>query len=131
QLIKRYELDKYCDPQTYSVGMKELWQVPAGRVTSGRVIHTFGWPSDNATYGGSFIYHLDQDRIAVGYVCGLDYQDPKLMPFELFQQLKHHPLIQPMLEGGTILSGGARAISAGGFQSLPQVEMPGAILIGD
>jgi electron-transferring-flavoprotein dehydrogenase len=131
QLVKRYELDKYCDPQTYSVGMKELWQVPAGRVTPGRVIHTFGWPSDNATYGGSFIYHLDQDRIAIGYVCGLDYQDPKLMPFELFQQLKHHPLIKPMLEGGTILSGGARAISAGGFQSLPQVEMPGAILIGD
>jgi electron-transferring-flavoprotein dehydrogenase len=131
QLIRRYELDKYCDPQTYSIGMKELWQVPAGRVTPGRIIHTFGWPSDNATYGGSFIYHLDQDRIAIGYVCGLDYQDPRLMPFELCQQLKHHPLIKPMLEGGSILSGGARAIAAGGFQSLPQVEMPGAILIGD
>ncbi len=131
QLIQRYELDKYCDPQTYSVGIKELWQVPAGRVTPGRIIHTVGWPADNATYGGSFLYHLDQDRIALGYVCGLDYRDPKLMPFELFQQLKHHPLVKPMLEGGSILSGGARAIAAGGFQSLPQVEMPGAILIGD
>jgi electron-transferring-flavoprotein dehydrogenase len=131
QLIKRYELDRHCDPQTYSIGMKELWQVPPGRVTPGKVVHTFGWPSDNATYGGSFIYHLDNDRVAIGYVCGLDYQDPKLMPFELFQQLKHHPLVKPLLEGGTILSGGARAIVAGGYQSLPQVEMPGAILIGD
>jgi electron-transferring-flavoprotein dehydrogenase len=111
--------------------MKELWQVRPGTAQPGRIIHTMGWPADANTYGGSFIYHLDQDRIAVGYVTGLDYKDPNLMPYELFQQFKHHPLVRPMLEGGTILSGGARAIAAGGFQSLPQVEMPGALLIGD
>jgi electron-transferring-flavoprotein dehydrogenase len=131
QLIARFQLDQFADPQAYSIGMKELWQVKPGTAQPGRIIHTMGWPADADTYGGSFIYHLDQDRIAIGYVTGLDYKDPNLMPYELFQQFKHHPLVRPMLEGGTILSGGARAIAAGGFQSLPQVEMPGALLIGD
>jgi len=130
QLVKRYELDKYSDPQSYSIGIKELWQLPQGRSQPGRIIHTMGWPSDQATYGGSFLYHLDQDRVAVGYVTGLDYADPKLMPWELFQQFKHHPFIRTQLEGGTILSAGARALAAGGWQALPQAEMPGAILIG-
>jgi electron-transferring-flavoprotein dehydrogenase len=86
---------------------------------------------DNRTYGGSFLYHLDKDRVAIGFVTGLDYEDPMLSPFEAFQQVKHHPLIRPLLEGGQILSAGARAISTGGWQGLPNSEMPGAILIGD
>ncbi|WP_440223891.1 4Fe-4S dicluster domain-containing protein [Dokdonella sp. MW10] len=131
QLVAKYALDKDCDPQTWSIGIKELWQLPPGRVEPGKVVHTVGWPADTKTYGGSFLYHLDKDRVAIGYVTGLDYQDPKLSPFELFQQLKHHPAIKPLLEGGTILSYGARALAAGGWQSLPCCEMPGAMLIGD
>ena len=90
-----------------------------------------GWPADNRTYGGSFLYHLDNNQIALGYVSGLDYKDPEYKPWEAFQQWKNHPLIAPLLEGGTILSAGARAIVTGGWQSLPKVEMPGALLIGD
>lgn len=131
QLVKRFKLDEKSDPQSYSIGIKELWQVPTGRVVPGKIIHTLGWPADYQTYGGSFIYHLDQDRIALGYVSGLDYKDPKYQPYEAFQQLKHHPLLKEMLEGGSIMSAGARAIVTGGYQSLPKVEMPGAVLIGD
>jgi electron-transferring-flavoprotein dehydrogenase len=131
RLVKRFELDKDSDPQAYSIGIKELWQVPAGRTSPGRIVHTLGWPADNKTYGGSFLYHLDNDRIALGYVSGLDYQDPQYKPWEAFQQWKNHALIQPLLEGGNILSAGARAIVTGGWQSLPKVEMPGALLIGD
>ena len=97
----------------------------------GRIEHAFGWPLDTATYGGSFLYHLDQDRVYVGYVVGLNYRDPRFKPFETFQQFKHHPRIKPLLEGGEILSAGARTIAAGGYQSLPKLEMPGALLIGD
>ena len=131
QLIAKYGLDAGRDPQTYGIGIKELWQLPAGRVEPGKVVHTIGWPMDNRTYGGSFLYHMDKDRLAIGFVTGLDYEDPMLSPFEAFQQVKHHPLIKPLLEGGTIVSAGARAIVEGGYQSLPNCEMPGAILIGD
>jgi electron-transferring-flavoprotein dehydrogenase len=131
QLIKHYQLDQDSDPQTYAIGMKELWRVAPGIARPGLVQHTMGWPLDNSTYGGSFIYHLDNDRIALGFVIGLDYQDPEFEPFEAFQQFKHHPMVKPMLEGGEILSSGARALVEGGFQSLPRVEMPGAVLIGD
>jgi electron-transferring-flavoprotein dehydrogenase len=131
QLIKRFNLDQNSDPQGYSIGIKELWQVPAGRVTPGKIFHSFGWPADNSTYGGAFLYHLDKDRIALGYVSGLDYKDPNYQPWEAFQQWKNHPMIKPLLDGGTILSAGARAIVTGGYQSLPTVEMPGALLIGD
>ena len=131
QLVTRFKLDEKSDPQSYSIGIKELWQVKPGNSVPGKIIHTLGWPADYKTYGGSFIYHLDQDRIALGYVSGLDYSDPRYQPYEAFQQLKHHPLIKPMLEGGTIMSAGARAIVTGGYQSLPKVEMPGAVLIGD
>jgi len=131
QLIAKYRLDANSDPQTYGIGIKELWQLPPGRVEPGKVVHTLGWPLDNATYGGSFIYHLDKDRLAIGFVVGLDYQDAMLSPFEAFQQLKNHPLIKPLLEGGQIVSAGARAIVEGGWQSLPNCEMPGALLIGD
>ncbi len=131
RLVKQFKLDADCDPQTYSIGIKELWQLPPGRAKPGLIQHGMGWPADNATYGGFFVYHLDKDRVAVGYVTGLDYRDSKLPPFELFQQLKHHPKFKPLLEGGSILSYGARAIASGGFQSLPKCEMPGAMLIGD
>jgi electron-transferring-flavoprotein dehydrogenase len=131
RLVKRFALDADSDPQGYSIGIKELWQVPAGRVSPGKIVHSFGWPADSHTYGGSFLYHLDADRIALGYVSGLDYSDPEYKPWEAFQQWKNHPMIAPLLEGGTILSAGARAIVTGGWQSLPKTEMPGALLIGD
>jgi electron-transferring-flavoprotein dehydrogenase len=131
QLIARFKLDQGKDPPTFGLGFKELWQLPPGRVTPGRIEHSFGWPLDPNTYGGSFLYHLDNDRIYIGYVVGLNYQDPRLSPFETFQQFKHHPRIKPLLEGGEILAAGARSIAAGGYQSLPTLEMPGAILIGD
>jgi len=105
--------------------------VQPGKATPGLVQHTLGWPLDPAIYGGSFIYHLDQDRVALGFVCGLDYADPEFTPFEAFQQMKHHPMVQTLLEGGEILSAGARAIIEGGYQSVPRVEMPGALLVGD
>ena len=131
RLVKRFELDADSDPQGYSIGIKELWQVPEDRVSPGKIVHSFGWPADNSTYGGSFVYHLDKGRIALGYVSGLDYKDPRYKPWEAFQQWKNHPMVKPLLEGGEIVSAGARAIVTGGWQSLPRVEMPGAILIGD
>ncbi len=131
RLLKRFDLCKDSDPQTYSIGIKELWQVPEERVSPGKIVHTLGWPADNHTYGGSFLYHLDKGRLAIGYVSGLDYRDPRYRPWEAFQQWKAHPLIAPLLEGGSIVSAGARAIVTGGYQSLPKVEMPGALLIGD
>ncbi len=131
QLVKRFQLDAGCDPQSYSIGIKELWQVKPGVAETGLIMHTLGWPLDTGTYGGSFVYHLDQDRIALGYVIGLDYRDPLFQPYEAFQQFKHHPFIKPLLEGGSIMSAGARAIVTGGIQSLPKVELPGAMLIGD
>ncbi|MBO9664795.1 electron transfer flavoprotein-ubiquinone oxidoreductase [Dokdonella sp.] len=131
QLIAKYRLDADCDPQTYGIGMKELWSVPEGRSQPGKVVHTLGWPLDPSIYGGSFLYHLDQNRIAIGFVAGLDYQDPLFSPFEAFQQLKNHATIKPLLEGGSIVSAGARALIEGGWQSLPKLEMPGAMLIGD
>ena len=131
QLIKRFKLDADSAPQSYSLGMKEMWQVPAGRVEPGLIQHSFGWPLDSKTYGGSFIYHLDNNKLYVGYVVGLDYVDPRLSPFEAFQQFKHHPKIRPLLEGGEILASGARTIASGGWQSIPRLEMPGGLLIGD
>ncbi|TWR12145.1 NAD(P)/FAD-dependent oxidoreductase, partial [Xanthomonas vasicola] len=125
QLLKRFDLTADSDPQGYSIGIKELWQVPEGRVTPGKIVHTIGWPADNRTYGGSFVYHLDNNQIALGYVSGLDYSDPAYQPWEAFQQWKNHPMIKPLLEGGSILSAGARALVSGGWQSLPKVDMPG------
>jgi electron-transferring-flavoprotein dehydrogenase len=132
QLTGKFGLDARSCPQSYSLGMKELWQLPAdGRVTPGLIQHSFGWPLDRRTYGGSFIYHLSENRIYIGFVVGLDYEDPHLAPFEAFQQFKHHPSVRPLLEGGEILSAGARSIASGGWQSIPRLEMPGAMLIGD
>jgi electron-transferring-flavoprotein dehydrogenase len=131
QLISRYKLDRGRSPPTYGLGFKELWQLPPGRGQPGKVQHTVGWPLPAANYGGSFIYHLNDDRVYLGLVVGLDYRDPRFQPFEAFQQLKRHPLISALLEGGELVAYGARAIAAGGAQSLPQLEMPGALLIGD
>jgi len=130
QLIKRFNLRDSIDPPSFGLGFKELWQLPAGRVKPGRIEHTFGWPLDTSTYGGSFLYHLDNDRVYVGFVVGLSYEDPRLKPFEAFQQFKNHPRIKALLEGGEIVSAGARTIATGGYQSLPKMDMPGAMLIG-
>jgi electron-transferring-flavoprotein dehydrogenase len=130
QLVAKYKLDANASPQTYGLGFKELWQLPEGRVEPGLIQHTLGWPVDSGTYGGSFLYHLDQNRVYVGYVAGLDYKDPRFKPFEAFQQFKNHPSVRPLLEGGEILTYGARTIAAGGWQSLPKLEMPGGMLIG-
>ncbi len=131
QLIAHFGLDANRSAQTYALGFKELWQLPAGRGTPGLVQHTLGWPLDAASYGGGFLYHLADEQLYVGYVVGLDYHDPRLAPFEAFQQFKHHPAIRPLLEGGEILAAGARSIAAGGWQSMPRLDMPGALLAGD
>ena len=131
QLIARFDLSRGHCPQTFALGYKELWQLPAGRARPGRIEHGLGWPADRHTYAGSFLYHLDNDRVYVGYIVGLDYQDPRLAPFEAFQQYKNHPQVKSLLEGGEIISAGARTIAAGGWQSTPTLEMPGAILVGD
>ncbi|HKT73264.1 MAG TPA: electron transfer flavoprotein-ubiquinone oxidoreductase [Steroidobacteraceae bacterium] len=130
-LIKKFDLAKGHCPQTFAIGYKELWQLPAGRVQPGRIEHGLGWPADPYTYAGSFLYHLDNDRVYVGYIVGLDYEDPRLAPFEAFQQFKNHPSVKKLLEGGEIVSAGARTVAAGGWQSTPTLEMPGAILVGD
>ena len=131
QLIRRFNLDDGKSPQTYGLGFKELWQLPPGRVQPGLIQHTLGWPLDNRTYGGSFLYHLDNDRVYVGFVVGLDYEDPRFKPFEAFQQYKNHPQVKPLLQGGEIIAGGARTVIEGGYQSMPKLEMPGALLVGD
>ncbi|MFO1401571.1 MAG: electron transfer flavoprotein-ubiquinone oxidoreductase [Steroidobacteraceae bacterium] len=131
QLIAHYQLDAGRSPPTYGLGFKELWQLPPGRVEPGLVRHSVGWPLGNSTYGGSFIYHLANDQVYVGFTVGLDYADPLLQPFEMFQQFKHHPSVRALLEGGEPLVYGARTIAAGGWQSLPRLEMPGALLVGD
>ena len=131
ELIRRFRLDAGKEPQTYGLGFKELWQLPAGRVAPGKIQHTVGFPMDSGTYGGSFMYHLDQDRLYIGFVVGLDYADPRFEPFEAFQQFKNHPSLKPLFEGGELITYGARTIIEGGWQSMPQLDMPGAILIGD
>ncbi len=131
QMIARYRLDEGRSPQTYGLGFKELWQLPPGRVEPGLIQHSLGWPLDGRTYGGSFLYHLGNDRVYIGFVVGLDYEDPRLKPFEAFQQFKNHPQVRPLLAGGEILAAGARTLIEGGYQSMPRLEMPGAVLIGD
>ena len=131
QLEAKFDLRRDADPQTYGIGLKELWEVPAENHQAGLVVHTAGWPMDNATYGGGFVYHLEDNLIAVGYVVGLDYKNPYLSPFEEFQRYKTHPMIKPYLQGGKRLAYGARAIAAGGLQSQPKLVFPGGGLIGD
>ena len=130
QLIHQFKLDAQSDPQSYGIGLKELWEVPAAQSQPGLVIHTAGWPLDRNTYGGSFLYHLKDNKVAVGFVVGLNYKNPWLSPFEEFQRYKTHPAIAEQLSGGKRLGYGARAITAGGLNSLPKLVFPGGALIG-
>ncbi len=130
QLIERFDLAKDSQPQTYGIGLKELWEVPDEVHQEGLVVHTAGWPMDNATYGGSFLYHLDNNQIAIGYVIGLDYENPHLSPFDEFQRYKTHPAISRYLKGGKRIAYGARALTEGGFQSIPGLIFPGGALMG-
>ena len=130
-LFERFDLRKDADPQTYGIGIKELWEVDPERHEQGLVVHSIGWPMDRETYGGSFLYHLEDNQIAVGFVIGLDYRNPHLSPYEEFQRFKTHPSIRGYFEGGRRVSYGARAISEGGLQSLPKLSFPGGLLIGD
>jgi electron-transferring-flavoprotein dehydrogenase len=130
QLMAKYDLNKGKDPQTYGIGIKELWEIDPALHKPGLVIHTAGWPLDSSTYGGSFMYHLENNQVAVGFVVGLSYQNPYLSPYEEFQRYKTHPEIRKFLEGGKRISYGARAITAGGLQSLPKTVFPGGALIG-
>ena len=131
QLMERYNLRADCDPQTYGIGIKELWEIPAANHKPGLVIHTIGWPVDSAVYGGSFLYHWGNNLVSYGYVVGLDYQNPWLSPFEEMQRLKTHPEMRKHFEGGRRIAYGARAISEGGLQSIPKLTFPGGCLIGD
>jgi len=130
QLISKFQLDAGKDPQTYGIGLKELWEIDPAKHQHGLVIHTAGWPLNADTYGGSFLYHLENNLVAVGYVVGLGYENPYLSPFEEFQRYKTHPAIRGFFEGGKRLSYGARAITAGGLQSLPKLTFAGGALIG-
>src|SRR5690606_14406247 len=130
QLIERFKLDAGKDPQSYGIGIKELWQVDPAQHKPGLVIHTAGWPLDADTYGGSFLYHYGENLVSVGMVVGLDYANPWLSPFEEFQRYKTQPAIRTTLEGGKRIGYGARAITAGGLLSLPKLTFPGGVLVG-
>ena len=131
QLIRRFNLDQNSQPPTYGLGIKEIWEIKAENARPGLVVHSTGWPLDSKTYGGSFLYHLDGNRVAVGFVVGLDYQNPYLSPFEEFQRFKTHPAIASVFSDGRRLAYGARALAEGGLQSLPKLTAPGAAIVGD
>ena len=131
QLQERFKLRAGADPQVYGIGLKELWEIKPEKHQSGLVIHTAGWPLDSSTYGGSFLYHMENNLVAIGYVVGLAYTNPYLSPYEEFQRYKTHPAIRSFLENGKRIAYGARAIAAGGLQSLPKLIFPGGCLIGD
>jgi electron-transferring-flavoprotein dehydrogenase len=130
QLFARFDLDADNQPQTYGIGLKELWEIDPARHKPGLVLHTAGWPLDRKTYGGSFLYHLDGNQVSVGFVMGLDYENPWLSPYDEFQRFKTHPAIRPFFEGGRRISYGARALIEGGIQCLPTLAFAGGVLIG-
>jgi electron-transferring-flavoprotein dehydrogenase len=130
QLIANFKLDAGRDPQTYAIGVKELWEIAPSQAKPGRVVHTAGWPMDPHTYGGGFLYHLEGNKVTLGFVVGLDYKNPWLSPFEEMQRWKTHPAIRAHIEGGKRIGYGARAITAGGILSLPKLVFPGGALIG-
>ncbi|MBI1246022.1 MAG: NAD(P)-binding protein [Alphaproteobacteria bacterium] len=129
-LFAKFGLRDGVNPQTFGIGIKELWEIDPAKHHAGRVIHTVGWPLDWETYGGSFLYHLENNQVAVGYVVGLDYRNPFLSPFEEFQRFKTHPAIRPIFEGGRRIAYGARAINEGGFQSIPKLVFLGGAIVG-
>jgi electron-transferring-flavoprotein dehydrogenase len=131
QLQARFKLDEGVDPQSYGIGLKELWEIKPENHQLGLVVHSGGWPMQPDTYGGGFLYHLENNQVAVGFVVGLGYSNPHLAPFEEFQRYKTHPEIRKFLEGGKRISYGARALTAGGIQSLPKLIFPGGVLVGD
>lgn len=130
-LLERFKLNAHSDPQTYGIGIKELWEVKPALHQPGQITHTIGWPLDRSTYGGSFLYHLEDNLVAVGFVIGLDYDNPYLSPYEEFQRFKTHPAIRDVFEGGRRIAYGARALYEGGLQSQPKLIFPGGALIGD
>ena len=131
RLQEKFRLAADADPQVYGIGLKELWEIRPERHKKGLVVHTAGWPLETDTYGGSFLYHLENNQVAIGFVVGLAYTNPYLSPYEEFQRFKTHPAIRPFLEGGKRIAYGARAIAAGGLQSLPRLVFPGGCLVGD
>jgi len=129
-LFDKFQLREGVDTQTFGIGIKELWEVDPDQHRQGLVVHSAGWPMDSRTYGGSFLYHLEDNMVSVGFVIGLDYENPHLSPFEEFQRFKTHPSIRPVFEGGRRIAYGARAINEGGLQSVPQLVFPGGVLLG-
>lgn len=130
-LWERFGLREGVDPQTYGIGIKELWEIDPAKHQPGLIVHTVGWPLSSDTYGGSFLYHLDNNLVSVGFVVGLDYKNPWLSPYEEFQRYKTHPAIRSYFEGARRISYGARALSEGGYQSVPKLHFPGGVLVGD
>lgn len=130
-LFERFNLRDGVDPQTYGIGLKEVWEIDPAKHAAGTIRHTIGWPLSMNTYGGSFIYHMAGNLLAIGFVVGLDYSNTYLSPFEEFQRFKQHPVVKSLLTGGKRLSYGARALSEGGFQSIPRLTFAGGMLIGD
>ena len=131
ELWQKFNLRDGVDPQTYGIGIKELWEIDPAKHQPGLIVHTVGWPLQSDTYGGSFLYHLENNLVAVGMVVGLDYKNPWLSPYEEFQRYKTHPSIRGYFEGGRRISYGARALSEGGYQSVPKLNFPGGVLVGD
>ncbi|MDR1647783.1 MAG: electron transfer flavoprotein-ubiquinone oxidoreductase [Zoogloeaceae bacterium] len=130
-LFEKFDLRKNANPQSYGVGIKEIWEIVPAKHKPGKLVHSIGWPLDAATYGGSALYHMENNQIAIMFVVGLDYKNPWLSPFEEFQRFKSHPAIRSLLEGGRRLAYGARSLSEGGFQSIPKLTFPGGVLVGD
>lgn len=130
EVMAKFDLQKDADHQTFGIGIKELWEIKPENHQEGKILHTTGWPLDAKTYGGSFLYHIDNNMVAVGFVVGLDYENPYLSPFDEFQRFKTHPSIKPTFEGGRRISYGARALNEGGFQSIPKLTFPGGCLVG-
>ncbi len=130
QLIQKFDLRQHADPQTYGIGLKELWEISPETAAAGHIIHTVGWPMDSTTYGGSFLYHMNDNMVAIGFVVGLDYSNPHLSPYMEFQRFKHHPAINSILQGGRRVSYGARALNEGGYQSIPTTAFPGGVMVG-
>ena len=130
QLISKFDLDRDSQPQKYGLGMKELWEVAPEHHQEGLVMHTMGWPLGGNAGGGSFVYHLENNQVYVGFVVHLNYKNPHLFPYMEFQRFKHHDLIRPMLESGKRVAYGARAISEGGWQSIPKMSFPGGLIVG-
>jgi electron-transferring-flavoprotein dehydrogenase len=130
QVIARHGLDRDAQPQKYGLGMKEIWQIDPAKHQPGRVVHTMGWPLGSEAGGGSFIYHLDKNQVYVGFVVHLNYRNPYLFPYMEFQRFKHHPMVADLLKGGKRVAYGARAITEGGWQSLPELSFPGGVLLG-